>query len=364
MFLLYFFLLSPFLFINSAFKEIGYNLILFINASILFLLLYFSLLLQNTICRPRFSTTIHSFFLIIIIIINFSMQYLGFSIYLLVLVVSVILLTSIKYLFTTRKIVPTIIFFYFIVSFILSNFSIGYLYTGTDLRFTGMFLSATTFGITSLYLFIYFLYNSKNRYMKLVLYIILIYLIYLSQSRLNLLVVVLLPIVFTAYYLNFFNNDMKYFILILLIVSLMYPLYQYVQSIYEVSSTRGNAEASDSTRFFYSLKILSNIDFYNISFYFGHGTGSAIDIIGHDNIKPHNDFLRIVYDYGIIFFIFFNTILYRFFIMNIHMAMMVIIYIFSFYHNMIFDSYSILLIVFLSKFTNLHNSNTNEKGFL
>jgi hypothetical protein len=118
---------------------------------------------------------------------------------------------------------------------------------------------------------------------------------------------------------------------------------------YDINDIRNNAKNSDNTRMFYSLKLLAAIDINSVSFIFGNGANSSLEVIGHTNIKPHNDFLRMLYDYGILFLLLYIIFLYKIFVINRYTAYLVIIYMFSFYHNMVFDFYTLVLLLIFSK---------------
>jgi len=354
---LYSYLLIPFFFLISDIKNRGqYSFFILVSLTMfsLFFISYIKKLI-NKRTMIKFNYDIQLIFILIFFYgINFDLNHISFSVYLGALLFVILFYKILglsfylgKYLW--RKVLVIIISTYFLLSLALTKTHMAYMMVGGDIRYSGMLLSSTTFGIVSIMLYIFFLKNSRSIILKFSLYFILLYLVYLSQSRLNLLLVLLMPIFFLKKNVVFFTKNTKqYFLIAILFIILFYPIYEYVKIYYEINSGRNNADASDNTRIFYSLKIISEIKINEIYFWFGHGANSSLSLIGFNNIKPHNDFLRLLYDYGIIFSISYLIFLYRLFYINIYMAFMIIVYMFSFYHNMVFDLYTLILIMMFS----------------
>jgi hypothetical protein len=278
---------------------------------------------------------------------------LSFSIYIISLFLVILLFLILKIKFYLQKsilvyILTSIIISYFIISLLLSNVSIGYIMVGSELRYTGLFISPTVFGIVSILIYIFFVKYIKNKILIFIIYFILFYLIYLTKSRLDVALVIIFPILILLHKYNLLKNKKIIFTTIMIISMSFYPIYTYFKINYDIQQQeRADASDSDNTRIFYSLELVNQIEKNNyISFFLGNGANSSVNLIGGEH-KPHNDFLRIIYDYGIVFFIIFMYALYKIYIINIYSSISIIVYMFSFYHNMIFDIYVVILILII-----------------
>ena len=92
-------------------------------------------------------------------------------------------------------------------------------------------------------------------------------------------------------------------------------------------------------------------------FLYGHGVDENSKVgISHNtfnNISQHNDFFVLIYDYGAIFsLVFLYIILNK--VKSSFSLVMLLIYLTSFYHNMIYD-YWLITLFYLSSFYNLKN---------
>jgi len=227
-----------------------------------------------------------------------------------------------------------------------------------EIRFSGLLLSPTVFGIYSLIYFVTFLrFSDKNEvFGKIFLYAILIVLLFAAKSRLNIFIALLLPFYFSLIGKEiFFKHKRKLFIFILFSSIFMYPVYELTKD--TMIETRRNASDSDNTRLGYTVILVKEIQEASfIKKMFGNKANSSLKLIGNNSIKPHNDFLRIIYDYGIIFFILYLFVIYYYFKRDYFLSFIIVIYLASFYHNMIFDLFMITYLIFMS-FIVKQNSN-------
>ncbi|MFO0323105.1 MAG: hypothetical protein ACK504_11845, partial [Bacteroidota bacterium] len=84
---------------------------------------------------------------------------------------------------------------------------------------------------------------------------------------------------------------------------------------------------------------------------FGKGSEEARKLVLKKikyDIFPHNDFIRLAYDFGIICTILFLFFLYRISRINNVSFLILLLYLFSFYHNMVYDFFLISILVFYS----------------
>ncbi|UYW74431.1 O-antigen ligase family protein [Pseudocitrobacter faecalis] len=150
----------------------------------------------------------------------------------------------------------------------------------------------------------------KNKVIKVIFLFIFAFLIYRSETRLA-LVVFLMIIGFYS-----FRHITLYFrravaLSVICVFSLSYLVYSFIIKYSDIFSMRYGAgeDKSYEARTLIQSHVLD--DWQNSSFVqyiFGHGAEAArnmlIDIYGFD-IMPHNDFLKLLYDFGILGFIVF-----------------------------------------------------------
>jgi len=353
--------LIPFFYLFQIVKDNAMYLN-FLSFGVLFLFLILISLFNNIKHKFKFSIgdgLFSSFILFYIIILNYNNERVGFSSYLIVLYLIVLCFNFINIkldISSVKKSLTYIIITYFLVSLVLTFFPQYYGVYGLDLRYIGLSTSPTVFGIVSLMLYIVFIgFLSDNFVLKIFLYILLIYLLMVSGSRINLIVGLLIPLYlsFINYKKLFFKYNKILYLIILITLLLVYPLYSTLKVPDAVDYlNRISSGDSDRTRFYYSTILFTAIENGNLnSLFFGHGSNASLALLGDESHKPHNDYLRIIYDYGIFFFIFFFISLFNIFKKNKYTSFLVLIYLFSFYHNMIFDMYIFMLLFFISKLT-------------
>jgi hypothetical protein len=251
-------------------------------------------------------------------------------------------------------IISKIILFILFISFFMSVFNFGYTELG---RFKSFLLSPTVFTVFLDALFIIYLYlYSKNKFSIFFLFLVLFYFHIESGTRLNLL---FLFLIFPIYhFIRYKSNFFKIIILLIYILSLnfLYPAYEYFtlknESNILASRYTDNRDASFGLR----LSLFNTmVDTYLSSSVnekvFGNGSEYTRRIIikkyGQD-LLGHNDFLRLIIDFGFI-----SLVLYMFFIIRLALKnnltyLLVMLYLLSFYHNMIYSYYLISLIIITS----------------
>ena len=236
--------------------------------------------------------------------------------------------------FPTLLVTGLFIFFNFALTF-NSEF---YVLIGDDFRFRGLSTSSNTLGIYLLINFIIFHYYSKYKLLSSLLYGLTIYSLFKANGASNLILGLFYPVYLL---LDRFRNRLFY--VYLAIMMAVYPFIDWFLSDILVSS-------SIVTRIHYSNKLFEEFwssGIANILFGLGAGSSSlSISPMGVDYIKPHNDFLLILYDYGVFFLVFFIKIIKKLYENNPEKSFFIIIYMSSFYHNMIFNAYIIFIMLF------------------
>lgn len=211
----------------------------------------------------------------------------------------------------------------------------------TDNRFSGFSDSATTFTVFITFIAIVTIFQQPNKLLSIAVYCAIVYLIILSETRLNLAFIILLP------FLVFFASKrwMRIMVLILavLALNLTYPLYSYLMGRTDIISYRyeGNFDPSFVTRTHFQDVVLNSWSKASIpEKIFGQGTEySRLLILRSDggDFLPHNDFLRILNDYGIAGFATFMILIVLLGVRNKTTFCLTLLYLLSFYHNMVFS---------------------------
>ena len=327
---LYFLLLTPFLLLNAVLQGLFLNKI-------------------NIDRNQLFKYYLAVFFLILI---NFNFQEFSFSIYLVFIFFLIVFFSAIQPAIEIRKFhiyIRSIIVIYFLTSSILVFIPQYSMLFENESRYAGLWLSPTVFGISSLIYYITFLNFSskKDMIMRVLLYCILITLLVIAKSRINLFLGILIPGYF--YFVSakrLLLHKRKMFVLLILTGIFFYPIYEFTKI--NNFEARQNADDSDRTRLGYSVLLLKGFQSSTITCkIFGNKANSSLSLIGDDSIKPHNDFLRVMYDYGVLFLLLYILILYYYYQSSTYMSFIIVIYIFSFYHNMIFDFFLLVYLIFM-----------------
>lgn len=257
-----------------------------------------------------------------------------------------------------------IFYFTLLVSVILALLNVEYSELG---RFYSFLISPTVFCVVLDAMFIIYLFTSKSKKIFLFfIYTVLIYLHILSGTRINLLFLVLIPFLYS--FTIYSSKKIKYIVLIFYIVclNLLYPIYSYYtlessnNNIF-ASRYQDNRDASFGLRIvltYSALEVLSDSSSYQILF--GHGmcyTRELIIRIFEDDILLHNDFLRLLIDYGLVFTLMYILLIIKLALKNNISYMLVMLYFLSFYHNMVYSFYLFSLIVMSNYFIILRSGN-------
>ena len=356
---LYFFqlvvlLLTPFLFIFDFFIE-NTNLAYFLHIPLILFLCILIYIANSDVRVVRWnSKAVIIFILMLILTLNFNVEFYQYSSYitsLLFLMLFFVLLRPNTSLIQFKKHILIIIYLYFFISLLLSFSNDYYVFIADNFRFRGLGSSSNVSGIISLVFFVVYKNLGTSRILKILMYLLLIYLLFKEGGRINLMVGILMPCYY--YFMNYykiFTYTKTLFFIIFSILLLVYPI---SSTLNFTDIDKNTVDASINTRVFYSALLLEEIATSELRFLlFGHGSHSAISMIGDMKIKPHNDFLRMLYDYGVLFFILFNFYIYKLFSQSKEYSFLIVIYYASFYHNMVFDLWLVVFMLFIYQIVN------------
>lgn len=250
---------------------------------------------------------------------------------------------------------------FFLVFLDFSNMEIGDRFKG----FTG---SPTTYSAFLVIIYLLIDTNLKAVNLKrIILFLIVFVFVYLSKTRLLILFMLIYPVL--TFIIN--KKGLRYstvYLVFFLILFFMYPIYSLVIDYFpELITLRyeDGRDASFGLRNYLYLEI--EAEFYRgnyLELFFGKGNEYSrlyIEKIMEQDIYPHNDFLRILNDWGLFGSIVFFIYLYRISKKNITTLMISLSYLILFYSNMIFNLF-IISILILTSFQNTQKPQLETKN--
>ncbi|WP_066210627.1 O-antigen ligase family protein [Flammeovirga sp. MY04] len=258
-----------------------------------------------------------------------------------------------------------IIISFFVLSFLYIKSKDAYFFNHT--RYQSFFNSPTIFSVMITVMYILSLFSFKKKWIKILLFIISVYFLYLTKTRLNLVFFALIVPIY--YVLNYdLISKQKLFIIFNTILLSIYPIYNYVMNLdfFQNLIMIRYGEKRDA-----SFGLRSHLNDIGLNFFlessrlnkiFGNGSEytriQVIEIFGQD-LLVHNDYIRILVDFGIIFTLLYLILLYKLSSRNNISFILCLLYLFSFYHNMIYSMFLVPLIIICSKLK--HNNELEKK---
>ena len=224
-------------------------------------------------------------------------------------------------------------------------------------RFEGYTNSPTTYSIYLLTFLTGYLFTKNNidkyTYMH---FIPSFFLIFLSQTRSTLLILIIIFIIFSFRNFVFKHLRLTSFIFITGLLLLL-PLSSLFSDGFKIMNRYGENEEDKSTisrLYYFNNQINSLSKFSYEDYFFGKGVDSNKKVYSYtsnyNQIDQHNDFFLILYDYGIIItFLFMYCLIIK--INSAFSFVFLLIYLTSFYHNMIYDFWLISFLYISSLFS-------------
>ena len=221
-------------------------------------------------------------------------------------------------------------------------------------RYMGFTGSPTTYaGILSTIYILWDLGQSKVTSKRIIIFFLIVLFVFLSKTRLVLIFMALSPLL--LFFIRFKTLNYSWvFLIFFAILFFLYPLYDIVVERFPQLVTIRYEDARDASfglrHFLYQLISDDFNSGTTMQVLFGNGNEMSrllvIDETGKD-LFPHNDFVRLIYDWGIIGAILFSIFLYRISTKNIFTLMISLLYLILFYSNMVFNLFLIsILIIF------------------
>lgn len=240
-------------------------------------------------------------------------------------------------------------------------------------RFRGFAISPTVLSVVFEGYVILGLYFFKTR-TKYLYFILVAFLVWKTETRINFLFLIMIPMIFLLFK-NIRNKRIKFFFVIIFIVFtiLIYPLYGFILQSEFVSflkfgervSENGN-DSSFNLRFhlfIVAIEYLSNLSY--IEMLLGSGSETLRRIIEVDqgyDLLPHNDYLRILIDFGGLFITLYLIFLYKIALKNVFCFLFFILYLFTFYHNMVYSFFIPTLLILFSRVKHENDKNIKLKS--
>jgi len=324
--------------------------------SIIIFLILIRLIQKRKIYIPKKSIidVLLCLFIVLISLLNYSsIRYslpIFFAIYIFVFQLYTVFVATDSYKGTTKA----FLFSYLVLSIIFYGvFDFTQMAIGD--RFIGFTGSPTTYAAVMAMIYILVdKYLINYFYKRLFLYLLIFLFVLLSKTRLVILFLIIYPVLF------YFINKKKFtyssvFIVAFLILFFVYPIYTIVVDVFpELVTMRYEDKRDASFGLRNHLYNLVQTDFQKGSLWellFGKGNEHSRLLI-HDvysmDLFPHNDFIRVLNDWGIVgggvFFIY----LLRLAKNNIVALMVSILYMILFYSNMIFNLFIISILILVS----------------
>jgi len=241
----------------------------------------------------------------------------------------------------------------------------------TESRFLGFIGSPTVYAGIMTAMFVLVARKWKLKTWKfIIIYIIIVYLIYISKTRLLLIFLVVFPIINYLVINKLWFTKKRVYLLFLLTTISVYPLYGVVTNMFptlvSIRYEEGSRDKSFGLRLYLNNALSEDYKKGTVvQKAFGKGNeysrNFVKDLFKFD-IFPHNDFLRILTDWGLLGVLIFMYLLYLFAIKNTDSLYISLIYILLFYSNMVFNIFIIsLLIIFYFNNNNLLIENGTQK---
>lgn len=223
-------------------------------------------------------------------------------------------------------------------------------------RFQGFIGSPTIYAGFLAFLLIISTYNSSLKSVNfIVFYAITLYLVLLSKTRLLIIFLLVYPFLLFLLRNKSWASKKLIFGSFFVLSFMIYPMYSFVTYLFPGLVTlryEDNRDASFGLRVYLFDSVrehFSEGNFFQILFGFGNEYSRLFvkDLIGID-LMPHNDFMRILMDWGLLGFFLFCVILFKIALKNSLTMLLTMVYIILFYSNTVFNLFliSILLLFY------------------
>lgn len=290
--------------------------------------------------------------LVLVVLYNFSSLRYSLPVFFVLYIFLIqIILNTIKKDEISMKMVEVLFYVYILISIPFIVLPQGWDAVG---RFMGFIGSPTVYAGVMAIMFAIVTKKWKLKAWKfIIVYLIVGYLIFISKTRLLLIFLVVYPIIKYVLVKRFWFTNKRIYIIFLITTMSIYPLYGVVTNMFpSLVSIRYEEGSKDKS---FGLRLYLND---RLSDHYMEGTASqklfgkgneysrnyVKDIFKFD-IFPHNDFWRIITDWGFVGFFIFMCFLYFLSIKNTDTIYISLIYLLLFYSNMVLNIFIVSLLI-------------------
>lgn len=221
-------------------------------------------------------------------------------------------------------------------------------------RFEGFLGSPTVYSAFLVLLFMLSIPQWKSQNLKIASYIIVFIFVFLSKTRLVLLLLILLPLLYLA--IDYFKLGFKKILFVsFFTLFFLYPAYSVIVKYFPVIVTMRYEKGEDrSYGLRYYLYSLVERDFQRQDLttkILGQGNEHSrllVKKIFREDLYPHNDFIRLVNDWGIIGALLFFIVIFRYGTRSKVALMVALIYLIQFYSNLVFNLFLVSILLGIS----------------
>ncbi len=221
-------------------------------------------------------------------------------------------------------------------------------------RFEGFLGSPTVYSAFLVLLFILAEPSFKKNRNKIIWYGVVFLFVLLSKTRLVLLLMVVLPVLYV--FIDKWRLSLKkIFVSVFLVLFFLYPAYsiviEYFPNLVTIRYEKGNDRSYDLRFYLYTI---TQEDFLKQDIkekLLGQGNEHSRLLIQRrlkEDIYPHNDFVRILNDWGIVGFMIFFLIVFRYGTRSKIALLVAIMYLIQFYSNLVFNLFLISILISVS----------------
>lgn len=235
-------------------------------------------------------------------------------------------------------------------------------------RFDGFLGSPTVYSAFLVLLYMLALPQLRSVWLKIFFYCVVFTFVLLSKTRLVLILMIVLPFLYLL--IERFNLGLgKIFFATLLVMIFLYPAYsivtEYFPELVTIRYKKGEDRSYDLR--FYLYRVTED-DFLKQDLevqLFGQGNEHSrllVKKILNEDIYPHNDFIRIISDWGILGALIFFLIIFRYAIKSRLAILVAIIYLIQFYSNLVFNLFLISILVGVAIMSNYKSRLITEQN--
>lgn len=368
--ILFLILLYPFFYANSflAFTAgYAFSLFYFVPLTFLFILLNFGKKTIEEFKKNRVNLFLLGCILTIILFNTNNIRYIKPLVFIVYVINLYILSITINFK-QNEKIIKYAFISFAILSILYLGFTHRYLEGN---RYFAFLNSPTVYSVYAEVFLILMIFIIKKPSLKFLIFVFAGVFIFISKTRLNLVFYISIP--FLIYLLERVNvSKLKIVLVYIFCLNMLYPIYSFLVQFEFGKKSLVSSRYESGRDSSFGLRNHINDLVYNEYLnktsvsekIFGKGSEES-RIMVFEKIKfdifPHNDFIRLAYDFGIIFTALFLIFLYRISRINNVAFLILLLYLFSFYHNMVYDFFLISILIFYS---GIKNKNEEVKSLI